>query len=307
MTAPRPDADPPYLRIAADIRRQIATGALRPGDRVPSARQITRDWGVAVATATKALAALRQAGLTRVVPGVGTVVSGAPTAAPTAKGLTRTEIVTVATNLADAEGFAAVSLRRVAAELGIATATLRRHVTSEDELILHMIDAAFASAPLPSAPPQGWRLRLEIAGRRLWTLFRRHPWLAPTLSLTRPQPSVNGAKYLEWVLAALDGTPLSLHDRMYIHLMLFGYVRGLATTLEPEAQAERETGMTGNEWMDSGFGDAAIPPDVPLFEQLVAMEDFELDVDRLFDFGLARLLDGLAVFITRTPRSAPRP
>ncbi|GGM31367.1 TetR/AcrR family transcriptional regulator C-terminal domain-containing protein [Dactylosporangium sucinum] len=298
MTAP--DPEPPYRRIAAEIRRRIATGDLRPGDRVPSARQITRDWSVAVATATKALAALRQAGLTTVVAGVGTVVAGAPTARPTTPALSRAEIVTVATALADREGFQAVSLRRVATELGLATATVRRHIESEDTLILHMIDAAFASAPLPQPPPQGWRVRLELAGRRLWTLFRRHPWLAPALSLTRPQPSAHGAKYLEWVLTALDGTGLSLHDRMYVHLMLFGYIRGLATALEPEAQAERETGMTGNEWMDSGFGDARLPPDVPIFERLVAMEDFELDVDRLFDFGLSRLLDGLAVFVSRS-------
>ena len=68
---------PPYAQIAAELRDQINNGTLAPGDRVPSTREITQRWGVAMATATKALAALRQEGIVRPVPGVGTVVGGA--------------------------------------------------------------------------------------------------------------------------------------------------------------------------------------------------------------------------------------
>ena len=67
---------PPYAQIAAELRNQIEEGTLAPGDRVPSTREITQRWGVAMATATKALAALRQEGIVRPVPGVGTVVVG---------------------------------------------------------------------------------------------------------------------------------------------------------------------------------------------------------------------------------------
>ncbi|GAA2596250.1 TetR/AcrR family transcriptional regulator C-terminal domain-containing protein [Dactylosporangium fulvum] len=311
------DAEPPYRRIAADIRRRITAKELRPGDLVPSARQITHEWGVAVATATKALALLRQEGLTTVRPGVGTVVT-APSAdragvrrpGPPRRGgteLTLARIVTVATGIADVEGFAEVSMRRIAAELGVATMSLYRHVPGKDELTLSMIDAAFGEAPLPAVPPPGWRARLEVAAVLLWRLFRRHPWLAPSMSLTRPQPAPNGLRYTEWVLAALDGTGLPPSDRLHVHLLLFSYVRGLATTLEPEAEAERETGITGNEWMDHGFGGAEVPTGAPNFEQLLAIDDFELDLDRLFAFGLGRLLDGLTVFISRRTPGPARP
>ncbi|MEV4131837.1 TetR/AcrR family transcriptional regulator C-terminal domain-containing protein [Dactylosporangium sp. NPDC049742] len=304
------DLEPPYRRIAADIRRRIGSGELSPGDPVPSARQITRDWGVAIATATKALAVLREEGLTMVRPGIGTVVTGRTAgarpnrtahrrAAPDrgVPELTRSRIVATAIGIAEAEGIAEVSMRRVAAELGVATMALYRHVRGKDELTLYMIDAAFGAVPLPAVPPPGWRPRLELAARLLWQLFRRHVWLAPTMSLTRPQPAMNGLRFTEWVLASLDGTPLSLTDRLHVHLLLFGYVRGLATTLEPEAEAERETGMTGTEWMDLGFGGAALPSGVPVFERLIEIDEFDLDLDRLFVFGLDRLLDGLAVFI----------
>ncbi|WP_241777660.1 GntR family transcriptional regulator, partial [Streptomyces sp. CT34] len=68
-------APPPYRRIVQEIRGRIDAGELAPGDRVPSTRRITREWGVAMATATKVLTALRQEGVVRTVPGVGTVVA----------------------------------------------------------------------------------------------------------------------------------------------------------------------------------------------------------------------------------------
>lgn len=74
--------DPPYMQVVAAIRKRIESGELKAGDHVPSARQITRDWGVSIATATKVLAALRSEGLAQGVVGVGTVVVGLPQAGP---------------------------------------------------------------------------------------------------------------------------------------------------------------------------------------------------------------------------------
>src|SRR5215475_15542392 len=68
----------PSERIAAEIGARISAGRLATGDRVPSARQIARDWGVAIATATRVLGRLKDEGLVRAVPGVGTVVAGVP-------------------------------------------------------------------------------------------------------------------------------------------------------------------------------------------------------------------------------------
>lgn len=66
---------PKYVRIANHIRDQIIRGELRPGDAVPSMRQIVASWGVSMPTATKVLAALRTDGLVEVRPGIGTVVT----------------------------------------------------------------------------------------------------------------------------------------------------------------------------------------------------------------------------------------
>ena len=67
-------AEPPYLQVARHIRDQIASGELQPGDPVPSSREIVTKWGVAKATAEKALQALRGQGLVEAEPGRGTKV-----------------------------------------------------------------------------------------------------------------------------------------------------------------------------------------------------------------------------------------
>jgi DNA-binding transcriptional regulator YhcF (GntR family) len=289
--------EPPYRQIVSEVRRRIEAGELRPGDRVPSARAITREWGVAIATATKAHAALREEGLTVARAGVGTVVAG-PTPARDPD-LTRPRIVAAAIALADRDGLADLSMRRLAVDLGVATMSLYRHVPSRDDLLLGMIDATIGSVALPARPPDGWRVALELVARREWDLFQRHPWLGPSMSLTRPQLAPNAMGLTEWVLAAFDGTRLAFSERMYVQVLLFSFVRGLASALEPEVEAERESGLTADEWMttqEPAFVQIMHSDAFPHFTAL-AEEEFDLDLDRLFEFGLARLLDGLEPFV----------
>jgi DNA-binding transcriptional regulator YhcF (GntR family) len=300
---------PRYTEIAAELRRRIEAGELAPGDRVPSTREITRRWDVAMATATKVLTRLRHEGLVTAVPGVGTVVAAPrrPVRAgqaprprrSAAEELTLTRIVTSAIAVADAEGLPAVSMRRVAGELGVATMSLYRHVEDKDRLLMEMMDAAFAQWPLPGDPPDGWRARLELAGRALWSMFRRHPWLAPAMSVTRPQAIRNGIPYTEWVLTALDGLGLSPQTMFTAHITLFNYVRGTAINLESEAEAEALSGMDNEEWMDTQEPELeAILASgrFPMFERLASV-GYDFDLDELFEFGMQRLLDGLQALI----------
>jgi AcrR family transcriptional regulator len=299
----------PYRRIVEDVRQRIASGELRPGDRVPSARRITQDWGVAIATATKALGVLQQEGLTTVRPGVGTVVAQPrPVRRRDAAGtgadgeLTRERIVRAAIAVADAEGMAELSMRRIATELGTATMSLYRHVPGKEDLVFLMIDAVLGEERFPAVPPKGWRARLELCARLQWTVFGRHPWLAPAMSLTRPQLAPNALAHLEWIFGAFDEIGLDIGDRMYLHVMLFSYVRGLATALEPENEAARDTGMTSDEWMESQERQLVGllgPETLPAIQSLVRHDEFDLDLDKLFEFGLARLLDGVELFVNR--------
>ncbi|GAA0422289.1 GntR family transcriptional regulator [Actinoplanes capillaceus] len=292
--------DAPYRRIVADIRDRIEAGVLRPGDRVPSARAITREWGVAIATATKAHAALREEGLTVARPGVGTVVAGP--VPPRDTDLSRDRIVAAAIALADRDGMAELSMRRIAAELDVATMSLYRHVPGRDELIVAMIDGALGELRVPARHTGDWRADLASCARAVWQIFQRHPWLALSMSLTRPQPATNALRLGEWIMSTVKPTGLAVPDRFMVQVLLFSFVRGVASALEPEAQAMRDTGLTDDEWMEqqgAAFERFAARHPAPHYEQLFkGGPDFEFDLDVLFEFGLARFIDGLGVWIS---------
>ncbi|MFF5206214.1 TetR/AcrR family transcriptional regulator C-terminal domain-containing protein [Streptosporangium sp. NPDC000396] len=305
--------DPPYLRIVAEIRRRIADGELAPGDRVPSTRQIAKEWNVALATATKALAILSQEGAVRAQPRVGTVVAS-PEPGPARvrrrvtpgpdQELTRERVVRAAIEIADAEGLAALSMRGIAARLGVATMSPYRYVNGKDDLILLMADAAFGEESYPADPPAGWRARLELGARTLWRLYRRHPWLAQMSTLTRPLPLPNLLVHAEWALSALDGHGLDATTMLNLNVLLYSYVQGIAVNLEREAQAEATTGLSEEQWMDihePALEAIAASGDYPTFAKVTeAIKDgYDLVLDEMFEFGLQPLLDGLAILIER--------
>ncbi|WP_053650396.1 TetR/AcrR family transcriptional regulator C-terminal domain-containing protein [Streptomyces sp. XY431] len=315
-----PETDPPFRRIAADLRRRIASGELAPGARVPSNRRLAQDWGVALATATKALTVLRSEGLVEARARVGTVVAAAVPAAPAAASasasptqpaspegeLSRERLIAAALEIADAEGLAALSMRAVAARLGAAPMSTYRYVTSKDELVLLAADAAFGEAGYPADPPAGWRPRLELGARTLWSLFRRHPWLAELGSVTRPLLLPNLLTHAEWALAALDGHGLPAATVLDIHVLFYSYIEGLAANLEREARAQAATGLTGDQWTDTRFATfdtRTAAARFPVFTRLTAEldEGYDLDLDTLFESGLTTLLDGLAPRIEGAP------
>jgi AcrR family transcriptional regulator len=263
-----------------------------------------------MATATRVLNELRQEGLVRAVPGVGTVVQGrgaapSPAAvrprrrATSAEALTPERIVDAAVAVADAEGLAAVSMRRVAGEIGAATMALYRHVADKEDLVVRMMNAVMEAWRPPAEPPAGWRPGVELAARVYWAGCREHPWMASALSITRPQPLAGALPFSEFLLATLDGLGLDHQTTFTAYLMLVNYVRGMALNLELEAEAEAATGVDNEEWMEAQEPQLAAlvgAGEFPVFTRYVTRE-YDFDLDRLFDFGLQRMLDGLAALV----------
>jgi DNA-binding transcriptional regulator YhcF (GntR family) len=289
---------PPYQRIAADLRRRITAGELRPGDRVPSTRVLVREFGVAMATAAKALSTLGEQGWVRAVPGSGTVVADRARAKPP---LGRASLVRAAVTLADAEGLAALSMRRLAAAVGVGPMALYRHVPDKDELLRLMADAALGAQELPEPGPLAWRPRLELAARAQWRAYRLHPWLAPILlnSLVRPPIVTAGLRLVDWSLRALSGTGLPRRAKLQVVMTLNGWVGGLAVSNSFEVQAEQESGISGDQrlaadmaLLEDHLGSGRFPD---LTDAILGLED--VDLDEAFEFGLVRQLDGIAVLL----------
>lgn len=310
----------PSRRIADALRTRVARGELRAGDPVPSVRALVREWGVAHATAARALEHLRRDGVVVTRPRSGSVV--APGQGPVSSGGRppdgragvgdrdvgdRAAIVRRAIALADDGGLPGVSLRALAGELGIPTMSLHRHVGGKDELVRLMIGAAFDGAPPPLAAPAGWRAGLETTARRQWETYRAHPWLAQVVSMTRPQAIPGLLRHAEYAARALEDTDLDPHNRLELHLILFGYVRGAAANLAPEAAAHADTGVDADTWtaQTDPLGPVLATGDFPAIARLAGGPDeYPFDLDRLFESGLRRTLDGFGVMVRAGRRRA---
>ena len=138
----------------------------------------------------------------------------------------RAEITGVALRVADADGLEAVSMRRVAAELGTGAASLYRYVETREDLLDLMTDAMGAEYEL--APPSGnWLADLVAFGEQARAIFRRHRWLAG-LAMTRPVIGPNGIGLLEHFLTLLQGHPVSIEAKMEAFAMLNGITAAFA-------------------------------------------------------------------------------
>jgi DNA-binding GntR family transcriptional regulator len=150
--------DPPYLQVVAKIRSDVQAGRLRPGDRVPSAREITREWRLSLATATKVLAALRSEGLARSIPGVGTVVADPPAATPHdhITSIVRTGKIYAVGNYARIESADVTAAPPHVAEAlaleTVAQVIRRRRITFQDDQPVTLSTSWFDGALAESAP-----------------------------------------------------------------------------------------------------------------------------------------------------------
>lgn len=137
----------------------------------------------------------------------GDVIWMRPGHAATARpaGRSREQITGAAVMIADREGLDAVSMRRVAAELGTGAASLYRYVDTREDLIDLMIDST-GSEYVFAAPTGDWLADLLDVAEQARTIMRRHPWL-PSLLITRSVLGPNGLVLLEHVLEALASHP----------------------------------------------------------------------------------------------------
>jgi AcrR family transcriptional regulator len=204
--------------------------------------------------------------------------------------------VQAAVEIADREGLAALSMRGVAAKMGVPVTSLYRHVSKKEELLRLMVDRVMADEARP-APGGTWRTRVEAGARLEWQLVRRHPWVARVMTLTRPIPSETSLAHADWMFGALEEYGVDAVTRMQMRVTIYAFVQGLATNVDSEAQAVGETGIDERAWMQTRepeFLAVAAKSGFPAFARtLQGMPGgFELDLDRVFEFGLALLLDG---------------
>jgi AcrR family transcriptional regulator len=217
------------------------------------------------------------------------------------RGLSVDRIVRAAIGIAREDGLATVSMNRVAAELDTAAMSLYRHVSSKDELMALMADAANGRPPTLPGAGDGWRAALTHWVRALLDVYRADPWQLQ-IPLSGPPILPNGVAWFDGGLRCLGGTGLAEDEKVGVILVVSGLVRNQAMLeMQLEAamrSADSEAVMTGYGRLLSQLTD---PEDFPAVHAAIAAKVFDADDedDLAFDFGLGLLLDGIAVLTGR--------
>jgi AcrR family transcriptional regulator len=215
--------------------------------------------------------------------------------------LSREHIVRAAIELADAEGVGALSMRRIAAKLGVGTMSLYWYVSSKQDLFDLALDAVFGEIELPAHPSGDWRADLRMIAMQMRSMLRRHLWLSALLN-SRPSLGPNGLRYAEFCLAALDGLGLDSATMISIFETIDGYIVGYVQTKLAEETASQQSGMTEQKWrkaLEPYLRQIAATGRYPTFARL-ALENTALNDEATgFAFGLDCVLDGIAARIAR--------
>jgi AcrR family transcriptional regulator len=226
---------------------------------------------------------------------------GDPRPAPGPKpSLTLDRIVDAAITLADRDGVDALSMRRVAAELGVGTMSLYRYVPGKAELLALMLDRVDAPETVQAG---SWRETLERAARRTYGLYLSHPWLLQ-VNWTRPVLGPNSVAGMEVLMRGLDGLGLSGQERIAVVMLVDAYVVGQARNRIQHDAVTVQSGLSDEEFWTQQYPFLAKAMESGRYPAMAALDEdaFGMGWAENFDFGLARILDGMAALVeTRSP------
>ncbi|GAB3848372.1 TetR/AcrR family transcriptional regulator [Dactylosporangium cerinum] len=220
--------------------------------------------------------------------------------------LTPEHIADAGIAIADAEGLAAVTMQRVAADRGFTKMSLYRYVTSKGELVALMVERAIGAPPAvdlpvdlsgdPSGDPDGWRAALKQWARHLLEAHVRHPWAVEATLGPRPV-GPNELAWMECAVTILPSAGLTGTERLDAIAVLAGHVRAIAQQFMVGRHPEEDLATEIAEQLRR-HGDR-----FPALAATMAAAAADGGQDQAFEFGLDRILDGLDLLITRRATS----
>jgi AcrR family transcriptional regulator len=222
-----------------------------------------------------------------------------PSAATRRPRFTRDEIATTAMRIADKEGFAAVSMRRIATELDAGTMTLYHYVRTKDELLTLIVDATMGEVVIPTSEsiPTDWRAALTMIAERTRSALENHPWI---LDISDDPPvGPNSVRHFDQSLQAVASLDLGLTEKFDIVSAVDEYVFGYClhhrnNQVSHEQSFDDDALAYVNGLVESG--------DYPQLEAMTAeygleegwrLIDKHMRDPQRFARNLARLLDGI--------------
>jgi len=208
----------------------------------------------------------------------------------------RAAIAAAAVALADAEGLDAVTMRRIAAGLGLGTMSLYTYVPTKDHLVQLMIDEVGGEYQFPAGPPRDIREAIVALARQGRDITQRHPWL-PRVVLSHP-PLMGPAalRYVDYFLGLLSGTGLDAGRKMELLGLVNGFAVSYGGMQAALAEERARTGVTAEQQAAAQVSHliaAAASGRYPnLATVLAAPAPAERDADEVFDSCISRLVEG---------------
>lgn len=208
------------------------------------------------------------------------------------KPLSRDRILKAALTLADKQGVAALSMRNLAAVLGVEAMSLYKHVANKDAVLDGLVEIILREMEIPPAGTQ-WR---EAMRRRAWSVrytMQRHPW-ASVLVESRTAPGEPRLRYADTVLSILNSAGFSPEVQYRAFVMLDSYVYGFAlqeVNWPTTKSARHKTAADLKEFLKDGRYPnlMAVLQQAPWLRPAPGAKPYDAE----FEFGLERILDGL--------------
>lgn len=215
---------------------------------------------------------------------------------PRPRRLSKLAIARAAVALADRAGTDGLTMRRLAGELGVATAALYRYFDDRQQLLVAMTDLVLTETPPP--PPQltGRRDRIKYEAQQEWQLYRRHPWVLTVLARTRPPLGPALFDTLERTLSALDEPNMSRTQLISAYLSYSALVQGLALVWTAE-RSDRLTGPESATALPAELAALVDPVTRPALHKAFAPAGPPpgLDFEGVLDDAMDMLIDGVEV------------
>ncbi|OXR40403.1 hypothetical protein B7C42_07569 [Nocardia cerradoensis] len=207
------------------------------------------------------------------------------------------QVVEAALELADADGFTAISMPKIAQRIGLTTNAIYRYVSSRDELLVLVAEAAWGPAPDAVFDAQDWRAAATIWTQAMIDRCDVHPWLCDLPIRGAPvTPHLLG--WTEAILTVLTGAGLSPSESLGCALLLDGYARQIAN-------ARRDVRESTTTPVQSAAVTRFLEPRLrelgySVLASMMAGNEYSDDIpDDDIAFGLERILDGIDALITR--------
>lgn len=202
------------------------------------------------------------------------------------------QIVEAAIAQADAEGYAALSMPSIAKRLGVTANALYRYLSSKEELLVLVAEAAWG--PPPEPVPGDWRSAVTAWARALLERCRRHPWLIDLPVRNAPAtPHLLG--WLENFLEGMENSGLGMADVLGCAVLVDGWVRSTAALLRDVNASAPERVQALSEFLRPHLQERGYPRVAAVVSGEAYGEEGVEDDD--VEFGLGRILDGIEALV----------